>query len=91
MPFRVPVERHCSLKCRWERLAIAAVTKKATGMVTMLTAARSGEIQNIMPITPTMVRPEVISWLRPCWIVVEMLSMSLVTRLKTSPWGCESK
>ena len=34
---------------------------------------------------------EVSSWLRPCCRVVVTLSMSLVTRLSTSPWGWLSK
>ena len=62
------------------------VTTSARGIVTTQTSASSGDIQNIIPMTPTMVRIEVMSWLRPCWMVVVRLSMSLVTRLSTSPW-----
>ena len=70
---------------------MSSVTTSARGIVTAATAASSGEIQNIMPITPTIVSTEVMSWLRPCWIVVVRLSMSLVTRLRMSPWGWLSK
>ena len=55
------------------------------------TAASSGEIQNITPSTPTIVSTEVRSWLSPCCRVVVRLSMSLVTRLRMSPWGWLSK
>ncbi len=72
-------------KWRWERLAIHIVTTSAKGIVTILTDASSGEIQIIMPSTPTMVSADVMSWLSPCWMVVVRLSMSLVTRLSTSP------
>ena len=57
----------------------------------MDTAASSGEIQNIIPSTPTIVSNDVSSWLSPCCRVVVRLSMSLVTRLRTSPCGWLSK
>ena len=63
------------------------VTTSASGIVITDTTASSGEIQNIMPMTPMIVSTEVSSWLSPCWIVVLRLSMSLVTRLRMSPCG----
>ena len=59
-----------------------------TGIVTSAMTASSGEMTNIMTSTPTTVSSEVSSWLIVCCRLVEMLSMSLVTRLSTSPRGC---
>ena len=67
------------------------VTTSASGIVITDTAASSGEIQNIMPMTPMIVSTEVSSWLSPCCSVVLRLSMSLVTRLRMSPCGWLSK
>ena len=53
--------------------------------------ASSGLIQNIITSTPMTVSIEVISWVSVCCRVLEMLSMSLVTRLSRSPRGCVSK
>jgi len=39
-------------ECTWERRAMKSVTTIARGIVTMHTAASSGEIQNIIPMTP---------------------------------------
>ena len=44
-----------------------------------------------MTSTPTTVSSEVSSWLSVCCSVCAMLSMSLVTRLSSSPRGCWSK
>ena len=63
----------------------------ARGSTTTDTTARIGEIQNIIPITPTTVSTDVSSWLRPCCKVVVRLSMSFVTRLSVSPCGWLSK
>ena len=54
-------------------------------------SASSGEIQNIIASTATTVSREVSSWLIVCCRVWLMLSMSLVTRLSSSPRGCWSK
>ena len=55
-----------------------------------ITASR-GLIQNIMIRTPITVKNAVISWVRLCWSVWAMLSMSLVTRLRMSPRDSRSK
>ena len=60
-------------------------------MVMSDTPASNGLIQNIIAITPRIVSTELSSWLKPCWRVVVTLSMSLVTRLRMSPWECRSK
>ena len=41
--------------------------------------------------TPTIVSSDVMSWVRLCWSDWPMLSMSFVTRLRTSPRGWLSK
>ena len=53
--------------------------------------ARIGLIVSIRMSTPMTVRSDVMSWVRLCWSVWPMLSMSLVTRLRTSPRGWPSK
>ena len=53
--------------------------------------ARIGEIQTIIARTPMTVSRAVMSWVSVCWRVIEMLSMSLVTLLRTSPREDESK
>ena len=79
------------MNCGCARLPISAVTNTDSGTVTSAITASSGEIQNIMTSTPTMVSSEVISWLSVCCRVCATLSMSLVARLSTSPRGCLSK
>ena len=70
-----------------ERFAIALVTTMVTGTVTIAISASSGEITNITVTTPTTVSSEVTSWLSVCCRLCAMLSMSLVTRLSSSPRG----
>ena len=53
--------------------------------------ASSGLIVSIMISTPMTVRTDVMSWVRLCWSVWLMLSMSLVTRLRMSPRDWRSK
>ena len=53
--------------------------------------ARSGLIRSIIPSTPTIVNTEVRSWVRLCWRVWAMLSMSFVTRLSVSPRAWPSR
>ena len=48
-------------------------------------SASTGEIQNIMPITPMTVSTDVTIWLMLCCRLWAMLSVSLVARLSTSP------
>ena len=69
--------------------------QKQTGdLISRLTSdieASCQSIQNMIPSTPTTVSSELSSWPRPCWSVVPMLSMSLVTRLRMSPRSWWSK
>ena len=74
-----------------DRLPITVVTRPTTGMVTSAMIASSGETTNIITVTPTTVSSEVSSWLSVCCSAWEMLSMSLVTRLSSSPRVCRSK
>jgi hypothetical protein len=91
MPLSSPVLRHCCTNSFCERLAIRAVTTIEIGTVTRAMRASTHEIQNIMTRTATTVSSELSSCERVCcrdWLT---LSMSLVTRLSTSPRGCLSK
>ena len=74
-----------------DRLPITAVTSTDTGMVTSAMSASSGETTNIITVTPTTVSSEVSSWLSVCCSAWATLSMSLVTRLSSSPRVCRSK
>ena len=58
-----------------------------TGTVVSAISASSGEIVNIMMVTPISVRIDVRIWLTVCWRLCDRLSMSLVTRLSRSPRG----
>ena len=82
---------HCWTKWRCERLPIVAVTTIESGIVTRAISASSGEITNIIPTMATTVSSEVSSWLRVCCRLCATLSMSLVTRLSSSPRGWASK
>ena len=86
-----PVRSHWAAKCFCDRRATRKVTPIDIGTITSEISASSQLIDSIMTSTPRMVRMEVSSWLRPCCRVVVTLSMSLVTRLSTSPWGWLSK
>ena len=76
---------HCCTKCGCDRLPTRVATTNDSGTVTSATSASSGEIQNIIASTPTMVSSELMSWPIDCCSVCPMLSMSLVARLSTSP------
>ena len=67
------------------------VTTIDAGTASSETTASSGLIGSIMIRTPMIVSSDVISWVRLCWSVWPMLSMSFVTRLSTSPRGWLSK
>ena len=69
---------------------MSIVTTNESGTVRTEMMASSGLIQTIMASTPMTVRMEVTSWVRVCWRVVAILSMSFVTRLRRSPRGVES-
>ena len=90
-PLSLPVVDHCLTNCGWARLPIRATSETDTGTVTSAISASSGEIQNIMASTPTMVSSEVTIWLSVCCRDWARLSMSLVTRLRISPRGWRSK
>lgn len=87
----LPVTFHCCTNCGCERLPTLVATTTESGTVTSATSASSGETQNIMTSTPTMVSRELMSWPIVCCIVCEMLSMSFVARLSTSPRLARSK
>ena len=74
-----------------ERFMIWAVRTIASGTEIKAIIASSGDTQNIIPSTPTTSSTDVSSWLIVCWRFWETLSMSLVTRLRSSPRGCRSK
>ena len=86
-----PVWPHWAMNIGCERLATSRVTRIDTGTDTSATSASSGEIQTIMVSTPTRVSSEFSSWFIVCCIVCWTLSMSLVTRLSSSPRGLASK
>ena len=86
-----PVRRHWSMNMPWLRFITAPVTTIVTGTVTSATSASCQEIENIITTTKTTVSNEVSSWLMVCCSDWLMLSMSLVTRLSSSPRGCLSK
>ena len=67
------------------------VTNSDAGTARIDTTARIGLISSIMIRTPRIVRRAVISWVSVCWSDCWMLSMSFVTRLRTSPRGWLSK
>ena len=88
---RDPVRRHWATNCRWERRITSPASTIDTGMVTRATSASVGEMANIIATTKTTVSTDVSSWLIVCCRVWDTLSMSLVTRLSSSPRGCRSK
>ncbi len=67
------------------------VTQNDSGTVSREITASSGLIQNIIASTPMTVSTDVMSWVSVCCRVFAMLSMSFVTRLRTSPRETESK
>ena len=79
---RVLPLRH-ELAC--ERLATCATMTMVSGIERMAMSASHGEIQTIMMRMPMTVSTEMKSWLRVCCSVCDTLSMSLVTRLSSSP------
>ncbi|OMC32097.1 hypothetical protein A5739_11895 [Mycobacterium colombiense] len=82
---------HWATNSRWERRAIARVANRDNGTVSTVITTSSGEMDTIIASTATTVRTDVSSWL----IVIDsddwMLSMSLVTRLSSSPRWRPSK
>ena len=86
-----PVLFHCWMNFFCERFPIIAVTNTDSGMVTRAMRASSGEMTNIIVTMATTVSSEVTSWLSVCCRLWAMLSMSLVTRLSSSPRGWLSK
>ena len=59
-------------------------------MISAITAS-TGETTNIITVTPITVSSDVSSWLSVCCSDWATLSMSLVTRLSSSPRVCRSK
>ena len=90
-PLRFPVRSHWAANCTWLRLAMTIATIIEAGTTSTETNARSGLIVSIMISTPMTVSSDVMSWVRLCWSVWLMLSMSLVTRDRMSPRDSRSK
>ncbi len=90
-PLSLPVTAHCLTNCGCARLPMTAAPSTDTGTVASTTRASSGEIQNIIASTPTMVSSARSICPKACCMVCVMLSMSLVVRERTSPRGCLSK
>ena len=90
-PLSVPVIFHWAANCFCERLAMRAATMTEAGTASSEMTASSGLMRTIITSTPMTVRTDVMSWVRLCWSVWPMLSMSLVTRLRMSPRGWLSK
>ncbi len=86
-----PVIFHWATNCGWASLPTRVGTTTDTGTVTSAIRASSQEIQNIIASTPKMVSPETTICDTLCWRLWPRLSMSLVTRLSTSPRGWLSK
>ena len=82
-----PVCPHCCTNNGCDRFAISRVTTIDSGTDTSATRASSGEMMSIIVSTPISVSSAFSSWLKVCCIVCWMLSMSLVTRLSSSPRG----
>ena len=83
--FSSPVCFHCATNSFCERLATRPVITTVNGIVTRAITVSSGETRNIITITPTTVSSEFSIWLRVCCSDWATLSMSLVTRLSSSP------
>jgi len=90
-PSRSPVRSHCAANCFCERRAMNSVATTESGTTRTEMRARIQLIESIMSSTPTMVRAAVMSCVSVCCRVWEMLSMSFVIRLRTSPRGWSSK
>jgi hypothetical protein len=90
-PFSSPRDLAWDAKLFWLSLVTFMIAMAETGRVTRAISVSQGLIVSIITRTPTIVQTEVMSWVRLCWRLVLMLSMSLVTRLMISPWVFESK
>ncbi len=82
---RSPVWRHCPRNDGRALPAIVLITNSDAGIVTSAAAVITGEIENIMIATPSIIRTLVTIWEIVCWRLWARLSMSLVTRLNRSP------
>jgi hypothetical protein len=90
-PLSVPVLAHWAANWTWDRRAMSSAVTIDAGTASSEMKASSGLIVNIMIRTPMTVRVEVMSWVRLCWRVWLMLSMSFVTRDRMSPLDSRSK
>ena len=86
-----PVLVHWATNSRCERCVIARVATSASGTVSKVIPVSSGEMVSIIANTVTTVRTADSSWVIVIDSDVWRLSMSLVTRLSTSPRCRESK
>ena len=87
----MPVCFHWSMNLGCERLATMVTMPMVSGIETIATSASCQSIVSIMMSTPSTVSTELNNWLSVCCSVCEMLSMSFVTRLSSSPRWWRSK
>ena len=80
-----PVLVHCAMNSRCERRAIARVATTDSGTVSRVIPVSSGEMVSIISSTVATVSTALSSWVIVIDSEVCRLSMSLVTRLSTSP------
>ena len=80
-----PVFVHCATNSRCERRAIARVTTIDSGTVSSARPVSSGEMLSIISSTVATVSTALSNWVMVIDSDVCRLSMSLVTRLSTSP------
>ncbi len=90
-PLRSPVVSHCRANCFCERFAISIVMTTEIGITSSEIRDSSQLMVSIMMSTPMMVSTDVMICVALCCSDCEMLSMSLVMRLSTSPRGWSSK
>jgi hypothetical protein len=88
--FSWPVSRHWFTNRGCDRFAMTTTIPSVSGIATRASSASSQEIVNIIATTPMTVRTETSACDTVCCRLWEMLSMSLVTRLSSSPRGVES-
>ncbi len=77
--------RHCDMNFGRARVPITFINHTDVGTVMSAIAAISGEIVNIITVTPITVSSDVRIWLNVCDKLWDRLSMSFVTRLSRSP------
>ena len=81
-----PIYGFCwAAKYFWDLLAMMAVMIMLAGSVKRAIRVIVTLMESIIKKIPNTITIEVITWVRLCWRVVDMISMSFVTRLRISP------